>query len=74
MSADEGGLLVIELRWEFTSFKEQGRFPGEVLAMVPGVESFERWDLITSLGPGIPQTWYTYVEKNWIDQILRSEN
>lgn len=61
---------VLELSWELVQFDEQDRFPQDVLAMVPGLESMDDWDYLPPRSAeDKPFTWYTYVSPVWVDWL-----
>ncbi len=70
---DEGGLAVIEMRWEFDRFDEVDRFPYDVLAMVPGLESTDLWEYLPPRQDSdSPHTWFAYVPQEWVDHLSTS--
>jgi hypothetical protein len=61
---------VLEMSWQFRTFAEQDRFPADVLAMVPALESVDDWDYLPPRsGADRPFTWYTYVTHEWVDWL-----
>lgn len=68
--ADENGLAVLELSWEFTRFDDQDRFPVDVLAMVPGQDCIDSWEYIPPRKDSdSPHAWFTYVTQDWVDHL-----
>lgn len=59
---DDDGLAVVEMSWEFDRFEEMDRFPYDVLAMAPGLESTDLWDYLPPRKDSdSPHTWFAYV-------------
>jgi len=70
---DDDGLAVVEMSWEFVRFEEMDRFPYDVLAMAPGVESTDLWDYLPPRKDSdSPHTWFTYVPREWVDHLATS--
>lgn len=70
---DKDGLSVVEMSWEFAQFKQQDRFPMDVLAMVPGRESIDAWDYLPSRkDDDSPHSWFTYVTEEWVEHMAAS--
>ena len=70
---DENGLALLELSWDLLEFDQQDRFPMDVLAMVPGLESIDLWDYSPPpRNQQSPQTWYAYVTESWVQHMATS--
>jgi hypothetical protein len=70
---DDDGVAVIEMRWDFDRFEEMDRFPYDVLAMAPGLESTDLWDYIPPRKDSdSPHTWFAYVPQQWVDDLATS--
>jgi hypothetical protein len=70
---DEGDLAAIEMSWEFDRFDEVDRFPYDVLAMVPGLESTDLWEYLPPRKDSdSPHTWFAYVPQGWVDHLTTS--
>lgn len=68
-----GGLAALEMSWEFDRFEEVGRFPYDVLAMVPGLEDIEMWQYVPPRRESdSPHTWFAYVPQEWVDHLATS--
>ncbi len=70
---DDDETVVLQLDWEFMEFDEQDRFPSDVLAMIPGLESIDDGEYLPpTSGADSPHSWYTYVDRKWIDWFATS--
>lgn len=70
---DEGDLAVVEMSWEFDRFEEVDRFPYDVLAMVPGLESTDLWEYLPPRKDSdSPHAWFAYVPQGWVDHLATS--
>lgn len=66
---EDDGSEMLSMALDFTSFKDRGRFPVDVIGFVPGYESMDDWDILPPLRDGDPECWYTYVSESWIDWL-----
>lgn len=70
---DDGDLAVVEVSWVLGDFKEQDRFPYDVLAMVPGLEDIGCWDYLPArAGEDAPVGWIACVSQAWVHQLATS--
>ena len=60
---------MLSVAFDFVSFDQRARFPVDVLAFVPGFETVDDWDIVPSMKPGAPETWYTFVPRSWISYL-----
>jgi hypothetical protein len=68
----EPGDEMLSVAFDFVSFDQRARFPVDVLGFVPGFETVDDWDMVPSMRPGAPETWYTFVPRSWISYLATS--